>query len=92
PKTLLYILGGYFAVVNAGSVGLFWYDKQQAQRRGWRVPEKQLQFSALLGGWVGGMWAMKTFRHKTVKQSFKEPYMMCVAGNVLACMGAAAAW
>ncbi|TPX72726.1 hypothetical protein SpCBS45565_g00034 [Spizellomyces sp. 'palustris'] len=75
PRFLLYIVGGYFAVINAGAVGLFWYDKNQALKRGWRVPEKQLQLTALLGGWVGGLWAMKTFRHKTVKQSFQQPYL-----------------
>jgi uncharacterized membrane protein YsdA (DUF1294 family) len=66
----------YFCGINAASAGLFYYDKFQAQSKGWRVPEKQLQLSALLGGWVGGMWAMQTFRHKTVKQSFKIPYLV----------------
>ncbi|KND01553.1 uncharacterized protein SPPG_03355 [Spizellomyces punctatus DAOM BR117] len=92
PRILLYIVGGYFAVINAGAVGLFWYDKNQALKRGWRVPEKQLQLTALLGGWVGGLWAMKTFRHKTVKQSFQQPYLLCMAGNIVACVGGIAAW
>ena len=35
---------------------------------------------------------METFRHKTVKKSFKEPYMACVAGNALIMAGAAGAW
>ena len=45
---------GYLALVNIGSYGLFWYDKYQANTRGWRISEKTLQVSALLGGWVGG--------------------------------------
>ncbi|KAI9014897.1 hypothetical protein BC832DRAFT_527869 [Gaertneriomyces semiglobifer] len=92
PNAVLYAIGGYFTIINAGAVGLFWYDKQQALKRQWRVPERQLQLTGLLGGWIGGLWAMQTFRHKTVKKSFKEPYMACVVGNVLACMGAVAAW
>ncbi|KAJ3169955.1 hypothetical protein HDU88_000597 [Geranomyces variabilis] len=87
-RTLLLIVGAYFAAVNAGAAGLFWYDKHQAQTRGWRVPEKTLQLTALAGGWIGGMWAMKTFRHKTVKQSFQTPYMLCTGANVVICAAA----
>jgi hypothetical protein len=46
-----------------------------------RVPEKQLQLSALLGGWLGGLWAMQTFKHKTIKQEFRIPYFACVGVN-----------
>jgi len=42
----------YGAAVNAVSFGLFWYDKQQARKKAWRVPEKTLCLSALAGGWV----------------------------------------
>lgn len=73
---------GYFGIINASSIGLFWYDKHQAQTKGWRVPEKQLQLTALLGGWAGGLWAMKTFKHKTIKQEFRVPYFMATAGNI----------
>ena len=72
---------GYLAAVNAGSYALFWWDKQQANSRGWRVSEKTLQFSALMGGWIGGMLAMEHFRHKTVKQEFRIPYFICAGLN-----------
>jgi uncharacterized membrane protein YsdA (DUF1294 family) len=49
------ILLGYAALVNVSAYGLFWYDKQQAVQRGWRIPEKTLQLSALAGGYIGGM-------------------------------------
>lgn len=35
---------------------------------------------------------MQTFRHKTVKKSFKEPYLVCMATNVAACVGLVGAW
>ncbi|KAJ1345450.1 hypothetical protein BSLG_000963 [Batrachochytrium salamandrivorans] len=89
---LILLVTGYAALVNAGAVGLFWYDKHQATTKGWRVRERDLQFTALIGGWMGGLWAMQTFRHKTVKKSFKEPYMIATGLNMLACVGAAAAW
>jgi uncharacterized membrane protein YsdA (DUF1294 family) len=58
----------YLSAVNIGSVALFGYDKFQAQNGGWRVSEKHLCQSALLGGWIGGLIAMQLFRHKTYKQ------------------------
>jgi uncharacterized membrane protein YsdA (DUF1294 family) len=73
----------YAVGINVGSYGLFYYDKQQAQSRGWRVPEKQLQLTALLGGWVGGLMAMKHFKHKTIKQEFRIPYFACMGANIV---------
>ena len=81
------LLGGYFLLANIVGAGLFVYDKHQAQTRGWRVPEKTLQLSALLGGWIGGMWAMNQFKHKTVKQEFRVPYFICVGLNVACIVG-----
>ncbi|KAJ3222766.1 hypothetical protein HDU81_009616 [Chytriomyces hyalinus] len=92
PTSVLILAGGYFALINVAAAGLFWYDKHQANTKGWRVPEKQLQLTALLGGWVGGQWAMQTFRHKTVKKAFKEPYNLAVGANMVILGGVAAAW
>ncbi|KAJ3115534.1 hypothetical protein HDU96_000481 [Phlyctochytrium bullatum] len=92
PLPVLYVLGGYLALVNAAAAGLFWYDKNQALKKGWRVPERQLQLTALLGGWGGGMWAMETFRHKTTKKAFREPYFACVAANGVIMAGLAGLW
>lgn len=36
-KALLTIGGIYLSGVNVGAAALFWYDKQQALRHGWRV-------------------------------------------------------
>ncbi|KAJ3320607.1 hypothetical protein HDV06_005125 [Boothiomyces sp. JEL0866] len=56
------------------------------------VPEKQLQLSALLGGWIGGMIAMQKFKHKTVKQEFRVPYFICTGINAVACLGFGLLW
>ncbi|TPX40995.1 hypothetical protein SeMB42_g05786 [Synchytrium endobioticum] len=83
PRTaLLYLAASYLAVVNVASFGLFWYDKEKAKRREWRIPERTLKMSALLGGWAGGMLAMNTFKHKTVKQDFRIPYFVCTGLNM----------
>ena len=51
--------------------GFYGWDKSQAQRGAWRVPENVLHALALVGG-VLGCWAgMFLFRHKTQKSEFK---------------------
>ncbi|KAL2911051.1 hypothetical protein HK105_209503, partial [Polyrhizophydium stewartii] len=64
----------------------------QANTHGWRVRERDLHLSAALGGWIGGLYAMQGVRHKTVKKSFQQPYMIATALNIAACIGAVAAW
>lgn len=54
----------YLALVNAGAVGLFGWDKLQAILGGWRISELQLCLNAAAGGWGGGLLAMQVFRHK----------------------------
>ena len=49
---------------------LFGYDKFQAKRGGWRIPEKVLLGLSLLGGGIGGLAGMLVFRHKTRKNYF----------------------
>ena len=40
-------------------------DKRRAIQRQWRIPEKTLFLSALLGGSAGSILGMYLFRHKT---------------------------
>ena len=49
---------------------LFGYDKFQAKRNGWRIPERVLLGLTLLGGGIGGLAGMLVFRHKTRKTVF----------------------
>eukprot|EP01027_Heterolobosea_sp_BB2_P011148 GEZU01016254.1.p1 GENE.GEZU01016254.1~~GEZU01016254.1.p1 ORF type:complete len:118 (-),score=10.15 GEZU01016254.1:831-1184(-) len=77
------LVGAYFVLVNAGSAALFWYDKQQAINGGWRVRERDLQLTALAGGWIGGFWAMQAFRHKRSKPEFLQPYYAACAANLV---------
>ncbi|KAI8802455.1 hypothetical protein BJ742DRAFT_833150 [Cladochytrium replicatum] len=92
PPGLVTLLLVYHGALSAASFGLFAYDKHQATNKGWRVRERTLQLTALLGGWAGGMVAMKTFRHKTIKQSFQQGWAAATAGHFVVCIGAAAAW
>jgi uncharacterized membrane protein YsdA (DUF1294 family) len=49
---------------------LFGYDKFQAQREAWRVPERALLGLSLCSGGIGALAGMLLFRHKTRKNLF----------------------
>jgi uncharacterized membrane protein YsdA (DUF1294 family) len=43
-----------------------------ARKNNWRISENTLHLLSLGGDWVGGLFAQKLFRHKTVKQPFQS--------------------
>lgn len=45
-------------------------DKAKARRNAWRIPEKTLFLSAILGGSIGAILGMQLLRHKTRHRSF----------------------
>ena len=55
----------YLLLINAAAFLLMLIDKQKARKNRWRIPERTLIGSALLGGSVGALLGMYTFRHKT---------------------------
>ncbi len=60
----------YFLIINAVSFLLMLVDKQKARKNLWRIPESTLMTSALLGGSIGALAGMYTFRHKTRHPKF----------------------
>ena len=60
----------YFAIINLIGFLMMWYDKHQAKWGNWRVPEKTLFMITFLGGGIGTLTGMYTFRHKTQKAKF----------------------
>ena len=56
--------------LNFISFLLFGYDKFQAKRGGWRIPERVLLGLSLFGGGIGALSGMLVFRHKTRKNIF----------------------
>lgn len=44
---------------------MMWSDKRRAQKHKFRISEKTLFIFAALGGAMGGILGMRTFRHKT---------------------------
>ena len=57
----------YLLAVNILAFVLFGVDKQKARRNKWRIPEKTLILSAVIGGSVGAILGMRFFHHKTRK-------------------------
>lgn len=60
----------YLLIANLYHFGLMGYDKYQAVRKKWRVPEWNLLFMGLIGGGIGGLIAQRVFHHKTRKRKF----------------------
>ena len=60
----------YLLLINAAAFLLMLVDKIKAKKNKWRIPERTLFGSALLGGSVGALLGMYTFRHKTKHLSF----------------------
>lgn len=68
---LLYAFGIYLLFVNLWAFALMGIDKRRAKKDLWRVKEKTLFIPVLLGGGVGGILGMRTFRHKTKHWYFR---------------------
>lgn len=60
----------YFLTVNACGFLLMLADKRMAQKKLWRIPESSLMLIAAIGGSIGSLAGMYTFRHKTKHLKF----------------------
>ncbi len=60
----------YLLLVNAAGFLLMLLDKQKARKKKWRIPERTLFLAAALGGSIGCLIGMYTFRHKTKHKRF----------------------
>ncbi len=60
----------YLICINIFTFFMMWLDKKKAKKGKWRIPENTLLLLVLLGGGIGGIAGMYTFRHKTQKAKF----------------------
>ena len=65
------ILAGYIAVMSVVLLVMMKIDKERARRNQYRISERTLWVTALLGGAIGGGLGMQLFRHKTKHLSFR---------------------
>lgn len=64
---LLYI---YLLIINAVGFVIMLVDKIKAKKHAWRIPEATLMTVAAIGGSLGSLLGMYTFRHKTKHPKF----------------------
>lgn len=60
----------YFIIINILGFLIMFIDKQKAKKGKWRIPEKTIFIVTALGGGIGTIAGMYTFRHKTQKVGF----------------------
>ena len=70
----------YLLIINASGLLLMHIDKKKAIQNKWRIPEKVLLGTAVLGGSLGCMAGMRLFRHKTKHLTFSLglPVIFCL--------------
>lgn len=79
----LHFLSAYLLIINAAAFLLMLADKHRARKKLWRVPENIFLLFALLGGSVGILAGMYTFRHKTRKPKFYIGVPVILAAQIL---------
>lgn len=74
----------YIVFTNILLFTLMAIDKQKAKLRQWRISEKTLLILALIGGSIGGILGMYTFRHKTKHLKFTLGFPAIILFQVIA--------
>ena len=60
----------YLIIINIVGFFAMGIDKWKAKKNAWRIPENTLFSITVLGGGIGTIAGMYTFRHKTQKLKF----------------------
>lgn len=77
----------YLIIINALGFLIMLIDKQKAKKKKWRIPEARLMLTAALGGSVGTLLGMYTFRHKTKHIKFTLGVPAILIGQILFILG-----
>ncbi len=80
---MIYAVIIYLAIVNIAAFILFGADKKKAQKGAWRISEKALFLSALIGGSVGAILGMFLFHHKTRHWYFRWGLPLILAVQII---------
>lgn len=73
----------YLLIINAASFLLMMEDKRRARKKLWRIPEARLMLFAILGGSIGSLAGIYTFRHKTLHLKFTLGIPLILAAQVV---------
>lgn len=77
------ILLWYLLIVNAAGFVLMLADKLKAKKKKWRIKEATLLGCAAIGGSIGVLAGMYTFRHKTLHGKFTIGVPLILAAQVI---------
>lgn len=67
----VWIIAVYLTLINVLALLTMWWDKRKARNDGWRVSEVTLLVMGYIGGAIGLIIGMFSFRHKTRKRLFQ---------------------
>ncbi|WP_035177168.1 DUF1294 domain-containing protein [Alkalihalobacterium bogoriense] len=73
----------YLVIINVLGFYLMALDKKKAKRQEYRIPEKTLIVTAILGGSIGIWFGMKQWRHKTKHMLFRGGVPLILMGQIL---------
>ena len=76
----------YLLIINAAGFLLMLIDKIKAKKNRWRIPEATLFLVAVLGGSIGSIAGMYTFRHKTKHIKFIVGMPLILALQIVGCI------
>ena len=82
-KTVLLFVAVHFVFINIFTFLAYWKDKRAAQSGQWRIPEKDLHWLELLGGWTGALLGQKLLHHKNRKKSYQLVFWLVPVIQVL---------
>lgn len=77
----------YVIAMNLFGFLIMWIDKKKAQHSKWRIKENTLFIIAALGGSIGTIIGMYTFRHKTQKTKFILGFPAIIIIQILVVIG-----
>ena len=80
---LIKILLAYLVIINAVAFILMLVDKIKAKKNLWRIPEATLFLMAVIGGSIGSLLGMYTFRHKTKHIKFIVGMPLILAAHIV---------
>ena len=76
----------YLIVINIIAFLAMCIDKRKAKYGKWRIKEHTLFVLALVGGCIGAIIGMYTFRHKTQKPRFFIGFPIILVLQILLCI------
>jgi uncharacterized membrane protein YsdA (DUF1294 family) len=82
-KFHLHLILSYILALNLVTFLLYCIDKSLAVFRLFRIPERLLHVSTLLGGSLGAFFGQYLCKHKTIKPEFQKQFWIIIAVQIM---------